>query len=62
MYALFLGSKKKNSKWMLYLILCRLKWVVSNLGQPNRPVVKRIKWVGSGQSALSTGQVMVEGS
>ena len=25
----------KKSRWMLYLILCRLKWVVLHLCQPN---------------------------
>ena len=32
----FLGCKKKIiSRWMLYLILCKLKWVVLHLCQPN---------------------------
>ena len=32
----FLGCKKKNIfRWMLYLILCRLKWVVLHSCQPD---------------------------
>ena len=34
-YTLLLGLKKKNSRWMLYLILYRLKWVVLYSCQPN---------------------------
>ena len=35
MYALLLGCKKINYGWMLYLILCKLKWVVLHSYQRN---------------------------
>ena len=47
---------------MLYLILYRLKWVVLFVSTQHDPFIKHVKWVGSGQPALLTGQVRVEGS
>ena len=60
----FWDVKKIISRWMLYLILCRLKWVVLHLCQLNttRLLSKSVKWVRSGQPFLLIGWVRVEGS
>ena len=59
----FLGCKKIISRWMLYLILCRLKMgCVTFMSTQHDSFIKRVKWVWSSQPALLTGRVRVGGS
>ena len=69
-YTLLLGCKKENiyiyiyiSRWILYLILSRLKWVVSHSHQPNTTrLLSVLSGFGSSQPVLLIGRVRVEGS
>ena len=64
MYALLFRGIKKNYFYMdvIFNIMQVEIGCVSFVSTQHNSFVKRVKWVGSGQPALLTGRVRVEGS